>query len=275
LNNKIQKEEIEANADYLELLSKQYPSVDEASTEIINLQAILNLPKGTEHFLTDIHGEYEPFIHVLGNASGVVKSEIECVFGESLSQEDKKELASLIYYPEQKLDMVTRQSGNTDEWYRIMLFRQVEVCRSFSSKYTRSKVRKAIPKNFTYILEELLHTREDQTDKMDYYFEIINTIIDIGRANVFIVAISKLIQRLAIDRLHIIGDIYDRGPGADIIMDTLLKYHSVPLDGRGLRHRRVHCERHKDMFQLRQPRHTRKRVRRQSSAARHLRHAFL
>jgi fructose-1,6-bisphosphatase-3 len=214
---------------YLDLLSKQFPTVDEASTEIINLQAILNLPKGTEHFLSDIHGEYEPFVHVLKNASGVIKKEIEKIFGTTLTQNDKKSLATLIYYPEQKLDIILKKEKNIDDWYRITLYRLIEVCRSFSSKYTRSKVRKAMPKNFTYILEELLHTQDNAPDKYDYYSEIINTIIDIQWAGEFITALSRLIQRLAIDRLHILGDTYDRGPGADIIMDTLVSYHSVDI----------------------------------------------
>ncbi len=217
---------------YLSLLAAQYPTVDAASTEIINLQAILNLPKGTEHFLTDIHGENEPFDHVLRNASGVIKSEIESLFGNTLAQTEKKRLATLIYYPEQKLERLLRQEPNLagiDDWYKITLYRLIEICRSFSSKYTRSKVRKAMPRNFTYILEELLNTDYNKPDKTGYYREIIRTIIDIGRAREFIVALSKLIQCLAIDRLHIIGDIYDRGPGADRILDTLLDYHSVDI----------------------------------------------
>jgi len=214
---------------YFKLLSVQYSTIDEASTEIINLQAILNLPKGTEHFLTDIHGENEPFEHVLKNASGVIKSEIEHIFGNSLAQRDKKIIATLIYYPEQKLDLIIKQEKNIDDWYKVTLYRLIDICRSFSSKYTRSKVRKAMPKNFVYIIEELLHTSVGEADKSEYYMEIINTIIDIGRAKGFIIALSKLIQRLAIDRLHIIGDIFDRGPGADKIMDTLIGYHSVDI----------------------------------------------
>ena len=219
----------ERELKYLKLLSAQYPTVDEASTEIINLQAILNLPKGTEHFLSDIHGENEPFEHVLKNASGVIKSEIEHIFGNSLAQKDKKVIATLIYYPEQKLDMILKQEKNIDDWYKITLYRLIDICRSFSSKYTRSKVRKAMPRNFVYILEELLHINVGDADKSEYYMEIVNTIINIGRAKEFIVALSKLIQRLAIDRLHIIGDIFDRGPGADKIIDTLIGYHSVDI----------------------------------------------
>lgn len=226
--NKLQKH-IESNLKYLKLLSKQYPTINEASTEIINLMAILNLPKGTEHFLTDIHGEYEPFIHVLKNASGVIKRKIEDLFGNTLQQRDKKTLATLIYYPEQKLDLILKEQENIEDWYKITLYRLIELCRYVSSKYTRSKVRKALPKEFAYIIEELLHEQPNGADKQEYYGEIIKTIIDIDRAKEFITAISKLIQRLVIDRLHIIGDIFDRGPGADIIMDTLMNYHAVDI----------------------------------------------
>lgn len=217
------------NLKYLQLLSKQYPSIDDVSTEIINLQAILNLPKGTEHFLTDIHGEYEQFQHVLKNASGVIKSEIERIFGNSLTLAEKKELATIIYYPEQKLNKNSAHKRSINDWYKITIYRLIEVCRSFSSNYTRSKVRKAMPRNFNYILEELLYTQTNLTGNEKYYNEIISSIIDIKRSREFIVALSKLIQQLAIDRLHIIGDIYDRGPGAEIIMDTLMNYHLVDI----------------------------------------------
>lgn len=222
-------EGFEANIRYLKLLSNQYPTIAAACTEIINLQAILNLPKGTEHFLTDIHGEYEPFIHVLKNASGVIKRKINDIFGNSLRQSDIKSLATLIYYPEQKLELMLGNEKNITDWYKITLYRLIEICRHVSSKYTRSKVRKALPKDFSYIIEELLHEQPDRLDKEEYYNEIIQTIIRIGRADEFIVALSKLIQRLVVDRLHIVGDIFDRGPGADIIMDTLMDYHSVDI----------------------------------------------
>lgn len=215
--------------DYLKLLAKQYPTIGDAATEIINLEAILNLPKGTEHFLTDLHGEYEPFVHVLKNGSGVVKIKIEDIFGNSLSVKDKKALATLVYYPEQKLEIVAKEEDNIDDWYKINLYRLMELCKYVSSKYTRSKVRKALPKEFAYIIEELLHEQQDREDKQEYYKRIITTIIDIGRANEFIIALSKLIQRLVIDRLHIVGDIFDRGPRPDIIMDTLMDYHSVDI----------------------------------------------
>ncbi len=214
---------------YLKLLSSQYPTIASACTEIINLQAILNLPKGTEHFLTDIHGEYEPFIHVLKNASGVIKRKINDIFGNSLRQCDIKSLATLIYYPEQKLELMLKDEENVEDWYKITLYRLIEICRYVSSKYTRSKVRKALPKDFAYIIEELLHEQPDMLDKEEYYNEIIQTIVRIGRADEFIIALAKLIQRLVVDRLHIVGDIFDRGPGADIIMDTVMDYHSVDI----------------------------------------------
>lgn len=214
---------------YLNLLSKQYPTIASASTEIINLQAILNLPKGTEHFLTDIHGEYESFNHVLKNGSGNIKRKIIEVFGESLSEKDIKQLATLIYYPEQKLDIIHKIEENINEWYKVTIYRLVEICRKAAFKYTRMKVRKALPKDFAYIIEELMHKGPYEVDKEEYYSEIIKTIIRIGRADEFIIAMSELIQRLVIDRLHIVGDIFDRGPGPDIVMETLLNYHSVDI----------------------------------------------
>lgn len=222
-------EDINSDLRYLNLLANRYPTISSATTEIINLQAILNLPKGTEHFLTDIHGEYEPFVHVLKNASGVIKRKINDVFGNSLRSSEKKSLATLIYYPEQKLEIVLKEEENIDDWYRITLYRLIAICRHVSSKYTRSKVRKALPTDFSYIIEELLHEQPGREDKEEYYEEIIQTIISIDRAREFIIAISKLIQRLVIDRLHIIGDIYDRGPGSHIILDTLINYHSVDI----------------------------------------------
>lgn len=222
-------QEFEKELRYLKLLSNQYPTIAAACTEVINLQAILNLPKGTEHFLTDIHGEYEPFIHVLKNASGVIKRKINDIFGNLLNQKDIKSLATLIYYPDQKLKLMLKNEQNIEDWYKITLYRLIEICRVVSSKYTRSKVRKALPKDFAYIIEQLLHEQPDRLDKEEYYNVIIETIIKIDRANEFIIAISKLIQKLVIDRLHIIGDIFDRGPGANIIMDTLTSYHSVDI----------------------------------------------
>ncbi len=214
---------------YLNLLAKQYPNISSASTEIINLQAILNLPKGTEHFVSDIHGEYEAFSHVLRNASGVIKNHITYILGTSLRDSEKKTLATLIYYPEQKLEEVKKTEGDMGDWYRITLHRLVTICKVISAKYTRSKVRKALPPEFAYIIEELLHEDSTGEDKELYYNQIIESIINLEQADRFIIAISKLIQRLAIDRLHVIGDIYDRGPRAAKIMDLLENYHSVDI----------------------------------------------
>ena len=214
---------------YLNLLSKRYPNINSASAEIINLKAILNLPKGTEHFVSDIHGEVESFSHVLKNASGVIKNQISAIFGASLRESEKKSLATLIYYPEQKLDQVAQNEEDMEDWYKITLHRLVLICKVISSKYTRSKVRKALPAEFAYIIEELLHEDSVSSDKQMYYNEVINTIIDLGQAGRFIIAISHLIQRLAIDQLHIIGDIYDRGPNAAKIMDIIANYHSVDI----------------------------------------------
>ena len=214
---------------YLKSLANQYPNIAAASTEIINLQAILNLPKGTEHFLTDIHAEYEQFNHVLKNGSGAIRRQIDEEFGNTLSNKDKKSLATLIYYPQEKLDIVLQEEENIEDWYKITLHRLVQITKKVASKYTRSKVRKALPKDFAYIIEELITERAEISDKEGYYNEIIHTIIRIGRAPEFIVALSNLIQRLVIDHLHIVGDIYDRGPGPHIIMDTLMNYHSVDI----------------------------------------------
>lgn len=214
---------------YLERLSELYPTIAKASTEIINLQAILNLPKGTEHFLTDIHGEYEAFSHVLKNGSGSVRRKIDDVFGNTMSSRDKQSFATLIYYPEEKMDRVKREESNMEDWYRITLYRLIEVCKRAASKYTRSKVRKALPKDFAYVIEELITEKADITDKESYYNAIVNTIIRTGRAEKFIVAMSELIQRLTVDHLHIVGDIYDRGPGPHIIMDKLMEHHSVDI----------------------------------------------
>ena len=214
---------------YLERLSELYPTIAKASTEIINLQAILNLPKGTEHFLTDIHGEYEAFAHVLKNGSGAVKRKIDDVFGHTLSKKDKQSLATLIYYPKDKMVQVKKTEKNMEDWYKINLYRLIEVSKKAASKYTRSKVRKALPKDFAYVIEELITEKSDINDKESYYNSIVDTIIRIGRAEEFIAAICELIQRLVVDHLHIVGDIYDRGPGPHIIMDKLMSYHSVDI----------------------------------------------
>ena len=219
----------ELEARYLERLSQLYPTIAKASTEIINLQAILNLPKGTEHFLTDIHGEHEAFSHVLKNGSGSVRRKIDDVFGNTMSSRDKQSLATLIYYPKEKMDRIKQEEDNMEDWYKITLYRLIEVCKRTASKYTRSKVRKALPPDFAYVIEELITEKSEITDKESYYNSIVTTIIRIGRAEKFIVALSELIQRMTVDHLHIVGDIYDRGPGPHIIMEKLIKYHSVDI----------------------------------------------
>lgn len=211
---------------YLQLLSQSFPTVATASTEIINLQAILNLPKGTEHFVADIHGEYEAFQHILKNASGNIKRKVNELFGNTMRECDKRELCTLIYYPEQKLELVKAKEQDIEDWYHITIHQLVRVCRDVSSKYTRSKVRKSLPKEFSYIIQELLHERTDDVNKTAYISAITDTIISTGSADDFIIAICNVIQRLAIDCLHVLGDIYDRGPGPHIIMDTLSKYQS-------------------------------------------------
>lgn len=219
----------ELELKYLKSLAKQYPTIASASTEIINLASILNLPKGTEHFLTDIHGEYEQFNHVLKNGSGSVRKKIDEEFGNTLSNKDKKSLATLIYYPREKLEIVLKEEDNIEDWYKITLYRLVQITKHVSSKYTRSKVRKALPKDFAYIIEELITEKAEVQDKEAYYNEIVHTIIRIGRAPEFIIALCELVQRLVIDHLHIVGDVYDRGPGPHIILNTLRHYHSVDV----------------------------------------------
>ena len=214
---------------YLKMLARQYPTVQAASSEIINLQAILNLPKGTEHFISDVHGEYEAFLHILNSASGVVREKLDDLYSTSVSRADLDELATLIYYPKEKLEEIERETEDMREWYRITFHRLIEVCRLVSSKYTRSKVRKAMPKEYAYIIDELIHTHYEDSDKRDYYENIIATIIDIDRASNFLVQLCELIKRLAVDHMHLVGDIFDRGPGADIILDSLMAYHSVDI----------------------------------------------
>lgn len=214
---------------YLERLSELYPTIAAASTEAINLEAILNLPKGTEHFLTDIHGEYEAFSHVLKNGSGSVRRKVGDVFGNTLSSEDKRSLATLIYYPREKMAQILERTSNKEDWYKITLYRLIEVAKCAGSKYTRSKVRKALPPEFAYIIEELMTEKMDVRDKESYYNSIVRAIIRQGRAQYFIVALCELIQRLVVDHLHIVGDIYDRGPGPHIIMDKLMTYHSLDI----------------------------------------------
>ena len=227
----VSDEYLNSQLKYLKLLSRKYSSVSEASAEIINLKAILNLPKGTEHFLSDIHGEYEPFVHVLKNASGVVKRKIEELFGNSMIESERRRLATIVYYPEQKLDLIEKEETQEEieDFYRITIHRLIELLRYASSKYTRSKVRKFLPEDFRYIIEELLHPDSTSPHKDEYYKSIVDNIIEIDRARVFIIEVSKAIQKLVIDRLHIVGDIYDRGPRPDIIMDTLINYHNVDI----------------------------------------------
>lgn len=215
---------------YLKLLSKEYKNVTEVTEEIINLKAILNLPKGTEVFLSDIHGEYAPFTHILNNGAGIIKSKIEETFENRITEKERNTLATLIYYPKEKLKLIKKEADNLDEWYSITLYRLVEVARKVSSKYTRSKVRKAINSGFEYIIDELLHSQADnQKDKEKYYKEIIKTIIELEQADSFIIAISDLIKQMAIDHLHIIGDIYDRGRHPDLVMEKLMNFHSLDI----------------------------------------------
>ncbi|MCW3805562.1 fructose-1,6-bisphosphatase [Plebeiibacterium marinum] len=223
----LKKDYSEDELKYLNLLAEKFPTVQAACTEIINLESILNLPKGTEHFLTDIHGEYETFSHVLRNASGMVRKKIDAVYQYTLSEKTKNQLATLIYYPEEKLEIITKEEEDLENWYAITLRRLIAVARVAADKYTRSKVRKAMPVDFAYVIDELLN---EPNEKKELYFDkIIQSIIDVDRANHFIVAISKFIQRLLIDRLHIIGDIFDRGPYADKVMDLIENHHSVDI----------------------------------------------
>ncbi len=225
----ITPEMIRQDIRYLELLSHNFPSIAAASTEIINLEAILNLPKGTEHFLADLHGEYEAFQHVLRNASGSIKRKVNEIFGNTLREMEKKEICTLIYYPEQKLQLVKETDKDLEDWYVITLNQLVKVCQNVSSKYTRSKVRKALPEEFSYIIQELLHESSMDPNKQAYINVIISTIIDTHRADDFIIALCNLIQRLTIDSLHILGDIFDRGLGPHIIMDILCNYHNFDI----------------------------------------------
>ena len=215
--------------DYLRLLSKQFPTVSKAASEIINLEAILALPKGTEHFLSDVHGEYESFVHVLKNASGVIRTKIDDLFKHTLLEKERKSLATLVYYPKEKLQMIKKQQENLDQWYHVTLYRLIELARYSASKYTRSKVRKQLSDDFAYIMEEMLHEQEHLANKREYFDRIITTMIEIGQADDFVIALCELIQKLVVDHLHILGDIFDRGPRPDIILDTLMNYHSVDI----------------------------------------------
>ena len=213
----------------MEQLSEMYPTINKAAAEIINLQAIVNLPKGTEHFLSDIHGEYDAFSHVLKNGSGAVRKKIEDVFGLALSDSDKAGLATLIYYPKKKMELIKQTESDMDLWYKVTLYRLIEVCKTVSSKYTRSKVRKALPEDYAYVIEELITEKPEVLNKEAYYEAIVNTVVELGQAEQFIVVLCELIQQLAVDHLHVLGDIFDRGAGSHLIMDKLCKYHSLDI----------------------------------------------
>ncbi|MGL4687380.1 MAG: fructose-bisphosphatase class III, partial [Fusobacteriaceae bacterium] len=220
---------MESRLKYLSLLSKSFPTIGKTSTEIINLGAILNLPKGTEHYITDIHGEYEAFNHVLKNCSGVIREKINIIFKDTIEEIEKKQLATVIYYPEEKIEHISEKVKDMDNWYRVTMERMLVILRVVASKYTSSKVRKALPEDFSYIIQELLYEREGEPNKEAYVKEIIDTIIKIDRGKQFIIAVSSLIQQLTIDTLHIVGDIYDRGPAPHKIVDKLIKYHNVDI----------------------------------------------
>ena len=219
---------IVSELSFLELISKSFPNIQSAATEIINLKAILNLPKGTEHFISDHHGENEAFLNILKNASGVIREKIDMIFSDKLSDNHRKNLANLVYYPEEMLKFLKDNKRVNIEWYREVLNHLIELCCMVASKYSRSKVRKALPNDFSYIIDELLHA-DNNINKYEYNSQIIETIIDTDRAEAFIIAISKLIQRLSIDHLHIVGDIFDRGPRPDLIIDSLVNYHSLDI----------------------------------------------
>ncbi len=221
----ISNQAIKNDLRYLRLLARDFPTISQVTTEIINLEAILHLPKPTEHFLADLHGENEAFQHVLRNASGNIKRKVNELFGNTMREKEIRDLCTLIYYPKQKLDLVKQNDTNLSDYYQTTLNQLIAVCRNVSSKYTRSKVRKSLPSEFAYIIEELLHENSDDRNKQAYVGVIIQTIIGTGRAEGFVKALCELIQRLAIDQLHILGDIFDRGPGAHLIMDTLCNYH--------------------------------------------------
>lgn len=214
---------------YLKLMAREYPTIRAASSEIINLKAICGLPKGTEYFFSDLHGEYEAFIHLLRSSSGIIREKIKETFGHIISQEDEIQLANLIYYPERMIGQLRQQEQYTEDWQKIAIYRLVQICKEASSKYTRSKVRKKMPAEFSYVIDELLHVDYNDDNKKVYYSEIINAIIDIGVGGSFITALCHLIQNLTIDNLHIIGDIFDRGPRADIIMEELMHFHDVDI----------------------------------------------
>ncbi len=220
------------NTKLLDLLAESYDSEEKVVTEIINLEAILNLPKGTEHFVSDLHGEFQAFQHVLRNGSGKVKEKIEDLFKEALSVREIKEFATLVYYPEEKLQLIKNSFDDKEElneWYTTIIERMIKLISYASSKYTRSKLRKALPNHFVYIIEELLYKTDEFTNKKHYYTKIVQQIISLGQADKLIIGLAYTAQRLVVDHLHVVGDIYDRGPEPDKIMDTLINYHSVDI----------------------------------------------
>lgn len=225
----ISLDDVKADDRYLSLLSEKFPSISSAATEIINLEAILSLPKGTEHFLSDLHGESVAFNHVIKNASGVIRRKVDEVFGMTMREGDKNELCTLIYYPEEKLRLILEKETDLDDWYRITLHQVVKVARVVSIKYSRSKVNKLLPEDFAYVIKELLHESVTEADRHEYYNAIINSIVEINRAEEMIIAICNLIHSLVIDTLHIVGDIFDRGPGACKIMEQLCAYHDFDI----------------------------------------------
>lgn len=216
---------------FLRLLSEKYRSRQQVCTEIINLQAILNLPKGTEHFMSDLHGEYEAFSHILNNSAGVIREKVDMLFEETLTTRERSSLCTLIYYPEEKLEKINEEGRNTEEWYRFVLQNLIDLAKMLSSKYTRSKVRKAMPSEYSYILDELLHAQADEdNNQFVYHQKIIDTLLKLGEGDDFIIALSSLIKRLAVDHLHIVGDIFDRGERPDAILNMLMQHHSLDIE---------------------------------------------
>ena len=219
-----------AERKYLELLAEKFPTTQSVFTEVINLEAILNLPKGTEHFVSDVHGEYEAFEHILNNCSGVIRERVGQAFAMELTRDEQADLCTLIYYPELKLRRLREQDRLTSEWYAITLTRLVRLARRLSGSYTRSKVRKAMPVAYAYIIDELLHISPDEREtRLAYHQRIIDTIVDTGSADDFVCSLSALVKRLAVDHLHVVGDVFDRGPHADKIMERLMAYHSIDV----------------------------------------------
>ena len=216
---------------YLKILAEKYQSVQAVCREIINLNAILNLPKGTEHFMSDLHGEYEAFCHILNNCSGVIREKVDLLFEEQLNDSERQAICTLIYYPKEKLEQLKKENALSMERYRMILNQLIEIAKLLSSKYTRSKVRKAMPEDFAYIIDELLHVQKDEDDnQVLYHQKILDTIIEVESADGFIMSLAELIKRLAVDHLHIVGDIFDRGPYPHKIMELLINHHSLDIE---------------------------------------------